>query len=76
MSQIILTEAVLAPGSIPLAPIATHAIPIPNLTVAIGLYLLSHHIENNGTKEIINNEFKVENQVQRFLFSFAFFIWF
>jgi dihydroorotate dehydrogenase len=31
--------------------------------LAEGLYLLSHHLENNGAKEIINKEFKVENQV-------------
>jgi hypothetical protein len=30
--------------------------------LAEGLYLLSHHLENNGAKEIINKEFK-ENQV-------------
>ena len=53
----------------PLAPIATHAIPkpskiipIPYLTLAIGLYLLSHHFENKGANEIINSEFNVENQ--------------
>jgi hypothetical protein len=58
-----------APASIPLAPKATQAIPsannpiIPYFKLAEGLYLLSHHLENNGAKEIINKEFKVENQV-------------
>ena len=30
--------------------------------LALGLYLLSHHLENNGAKEMMKREFKVENQ--------------
>ena len=65
-----LTEAVFAPASIPLAPKATQAIPsanklipIPYFKFAEGLYLLSNHLENNGANEIINKELKVENHV-------------
>ena len=65
-----LTEAVLAPGSMSFAPNATqaipnasNAIPIPYLKFTEGLYLLSHHFENKGASEMINKEFKVENQV-------------
>src|SRR5690606_20561257 len=64
-----LTDAVLAPGSIPPAPIAITAIPNPNNAIpiahfifAFGLYLLSHHLENKGAKVIMYNEFKTENQ--------------
>jgi len=32
------------------------------LTAAEGLNLLSHHLENNGAKKMINNEFKIKNQ--------------
>src|SRR5690606_6837560 len=64
-----LTEAVLAPGSMPPAPKATQAIPKPRRPIpiahfifALGLYLLSHHLENNGASVIINSEFSTENQ--------------
>src|SRR5690606_6258427 len=30
--------------------------------LALGLYLLSHHLENKGAKVIMNNEFNTENQ--------------
>ena len=60
-----LTEAVFAPASIPLAPKATQAIPsanklipIPYFKFAEGLYLLSHHLENNGANEIIADKKK------------------
>ena len=69
INHMILTEAVCAPGEIFLDPKATKAIPkanknipIPYLTLALGLYLLSHHFENKGAKVIINREFKTLNQ--------------
>src|SRR5690606_8478414 len=65
----ILTEAVFAPGSIPLAPIAMVIIPTANKIIpmayfifADGLYLLSHHFENRGAKAIMYKEFNDENQ--------------
>jgi len=65
INHIILTAAVLAPASILPDPKATQAIPspnknmpIPNFTLAEGLYLLSQSLENKGAKVIINNEFK------------------
>ena len=64
-----LTEADSAPGAIPFAPNATQAIPKPKRDIpiahfmfAFGLYLLSHHFENNGAKVIINKELRTENQ--------------
>ena len=37
--------------------------PIAYLLAGLGLYLLSHHLENKGAKAIINKEFKIKNQV-------------
>ncbi|MNT68119.1 hypothetical protein D3C72_2063200 [compost metagenome] len=36
--------------------------PKPYLTAALGLYLLSHHLENMEAKAIIKNEFRILNQ--------------
>src|SRR5690554_6615589 len=36
--------------------------PIPNLNAALGLYLLSHHLEKIEANVIIKKEFKIENQ--------------
>ena len=44
------------------------------LCAGFGLYLLSHHFENNGAKAIINNEFKIKNQVAGISISFSFFL--
>ena len=76
----ILTEAVLAPWGIPAAPYAKNAKPIAKknkpiayLFAGFGLYLLSHHLENNGANAIINSEFKIKNQVAGIWISFSFF---
>ena len=59
----------MAPGEISDDAIATQAIPRPNniipkayLMLALGLYLLSHHLENKGANIIINKEFNTPNQ--------------
>ena len=38
-------------------------IPRPYLTLAVGLYLLSHTLENKGANVMINKELNVENHV-------------
>src|SRR5690554_5484644 len=70
IKNIILTEAVLAPGGISDAPYdrianprPSKTNPIPYFIAALGLYLLSHHFENNGAKVIMKNEFRIPNQV-------------
>ena len=66
----ILNAAVSAPAGTFLAPKAKNAKPIPSknnpkkyLTDAGGLYLLSHHLVNNGANIMMNREFKIANQV-------------
>lgn len=65
-----LTDADSAPGAMPFEPNPMAAIPkpkrimpIPDLKLAGGLYLLSHIFEKIGASVMINNEFKVENHV-------------
>ena len=65
-----LTDAVCAPEGIPDAPNDRTAKPNPNkirpipyFIAALGLYLLSHHLEKNGARVIIKNEFRIPNQV-------------
>jgi len=40
---------------------ANKNIPIPNFTLALGLYLLSHHFEKKGASVIIKKEFNIPN---------------
>src|SRR5690606_27452207 len=36
--------------------------PKPYFIPALGLYLLSHHFENKGARDMMKNEFKIPNQ--------------
>ena len=69
MSQTILTLACSAPKGIPQAPKAKKAKPVPkrirpiaNFIGPLGLNLEVHIFENNGANNIMNREFKTENQ--------------
>ena len=63
-----LTFAVMAPCGISHAPYARIPKPIPKrmspkpyFIPAHGLYMLSHHLENKGAKEIIKKELRIAN---------------
>ncbi len=52
-------------------PIPSKTRPSPYFVAPLGLYLLSHHLENKGAKIMIKREFKIKNQVAGISISFS-----